>query len=249
MKKRETQKERAKTRLLIIAAVILLASIVVLIISQAHYEKTHGSTTVIMLDAGHGGDASGIQGIVSEDAVDEEIVNRLEEKLSADSRFKVARTHEAGTAMNTADRVKAINDTHPDLVVSVHCAQNPDSSVSGTRVFADIPSSKYHDDSTAAATMIAGLLQNAGRNVTTGYFYYHPLKEGIYQEHIADFSDTTDYQEDTFDLMAQAEAPVVRIEHLYVTNQSDADEWANEEAYDKAAGIYYDALVNRFCTE
>lgn len=249
MKKRETQKERAKTRLLIIAAVILLASIVVLIISQAHYEKTHGSTTVIMLDAGHGGDASGIQGIVSEDAVDEEIVNRLEEKLSADSRFKVARTHEAGTAMNTADRVKAINDTHPDLVVSVHCAQNPDSAVSGTRVFADIPSSKYHDDSQAAAGMIAGLLQNEGRNVTAGYFYYHPLKEGVYQEHIVDFSDTTEYQEDTFDLMKLSEAPVVRMELLYVTSQSDVDEWANEEGYDKAAGICYDALVNLFCTD
>lgn len=243
---KQERKARRLTRCLILAVVVLLVAIISLVASQMHQRGGKGDTTLIMLDAGHGGDASGIQGIASEDAVDEEIVNRLEEKLSGDSRFTVMRTHDVGTAMNNEQRVQVINDAHPDLVLSIHCADSMNPDDTGARVFADIPSSRYHEDSLRAAEAISTALGNAGMNVISGYYYYHPIREGVFQEHIVDFSDETDYQEDTLDLLKLAEAPVVRVEQFHVNNQADVDAWADEQGFDQAAQIYYDVLVDLY---
>lgn len=227
---------------LLLTAVVLAVLIIVILVvhkgSSAPDDKVR-----IMIDAGHGGDNSGMQALASEDEFDEKVTDLLVQKLSDDSDFEVLRTHETGTAMSVKDRAAVINEEKPDIVLSVHCASNPDSSLSGTRIFADIPSSRYHDESLKLADALKSVMEEDGDPVTEGYFYYHPIKDGsVYQEQIAAVDDTTDYQEDTFDLMMQSEAPVVLVQQMYVTNQADVDKWNNDEGYEKAAQLYYDAI-------
>ena len=244
MAKRRSRKLRRQTRWLAMIIMVLL----VLIIGLAVYQlvsggRGKGSVITVMLDNAHGGDNSGYQGIISEDEYNEHVIDALQVLLENDDRFRVMRTHEDGQAMAVSTRVEVIDEAEPDIVLSVRCHNGDSPNFTTMLVFANPPASKYHEDSEALATTITEVYTDAGYAPQCGYYYYHPIKTGYYQEHLVPIDDKTDYEEESWDLM-NAKAPVVIVSQINVNNEEEAAAWGTEEGWKKAADLYYRALVN-----
>jgi len=249
-KKRRRRRIRKQTRQLALIIMGLLVLIIGLVIFQLVSGKGRGkgSVVTVMLDNAHGGDNSGYQGIISEDEYNEHVIDELQLLLEKDDRFRVLRTHEDGQAMAVSTRVEVIDEAEPDVVLSVRCHNGDSPNFTTMLVFADPPASKYHDDSAALAKMITEVYTNAGYGPLCGYYYYHPIKTGYYQEHLVAIDDETDYEEETWDLM-NAKAPVVIVSQINVNNEEETAEWGTEEGWKKAADLYYRALVNCYKAE
>ena len=249
-KKRRRRRIRKQTRQLALIIMGLLVLIIGLVIFQLVSGKGRGkgSVVTVMLDNAHGGDNSGYQGLVSEDEYNEHVIDELQLLLEKDERFRVLRTHEDGQAMAVSTRVEVIDEAEPDVVLSVRCHNGDSPNFTTMLVFADPPASKYHDDSAALAKMITEVYTDAGYGPLCGYYYYHPIKTGYYQEHLVVIDDETDYEEETWDLM-NAKAPVVIVSQINVNNEEETAEWGTEEGWKKAADLYYRALVNCYKAE
>ena len=244
MAKKRRRKIRKETRTLVLIVLGLMIVLLALVLFQLFGGgKSDGSKIIVMLDAAHGGDNSGYQGIISEDEYNEHVIDELQILLENDARFEVKRTHEAGQALAVSTRVEIIDEEKPDLVLSVRC-HNGDSPNFGTMlVFADPAASKYHKDSTDLAKIITQVYTDAGYSPLCGYYYYKPIKTGYYQEHLVPVDDETDYEEETWELM-NAKAPVVIVSQINVNSEEETAEWGSEEGWKKAAELYYRALVN-----
>ena len=244
MAKKRSRTRRRQTRQL----ALIIFGLLVLIIGLAIYQlvsggRGKGSVITVMLDNAHGGDNSGYQGIISEDEYNEHVIDELQKLLENDDRFRVMRTHEDGQAMAVSTRVEVIDEAEPDIVLSVRCHNGDSPNFTTMLVFANPPASKYHEDSEALATTITEVYTDAGYAPQCGYYYYHPIKTGYYQEHLVPIDDKTDYEEESWDLM-NAKAPVVIVSQINVNNEEEAAAWGTEEGWKKAADLYYRALVN-----
>ena len=245
-KKRKRRNRRIRKEIVLFSCVFILALLILLIWKAFLGGRSHDSSThVIMLDAAHGGDASGYQGLISEDEYNEQVISRLEVLLEEDSRFIPVRTHTADQAMSAASRVEVINAEKPDLVLSVRCHNGDSPNFWATLIFADPPSSKYHAESAAFAQDVLASFTDVGVEAAAGYYYLRPIKEGYYQEHLVVLDDETVYEEETYDLM-RADASVVIVSQINVNSSEETEFWASEEGIDKAAQIYYDAIVKRY---
>ena len=141
----------SKKKLFIKIAIFLMLMFVVLVLwMKSNYSKAREK--IIAIDIGHGGNDPGK---VSVDSVKEKDINlsiglELEKELLARG-YKVILTRR--TDMNLADatsgnmkssdmrnRVKLINDTHPDIMISIHQNSFPDESVKGAQAFYQINS-------------------------------------------------------------------------------------------------------------
>ncbi len=245
MAKKRRRRLRKQTRQLALIILGLLVLIIGLVIFQLVRDgkKGGGSKITVMLDNAHGGDNSGYQGLISEDEYNEHVIDELQLLLESDERFRVMRTHEDGQAMAVSTRVEVIDEAQPDIVLSVRCHNGDSPNFTTMLVFADPPASKYHDDSAALAKMITEVYTNEGYSPLCGYYYYHPIKTGYFQEHLVPIDDTTDYEEETYDLM-NAKAPVVIVSQINVNSEEETAQWGNEEGWKKAADLYYRALVS-----
>jgi N-acetylmuramoyl-L-alanine amidase len=145
--------------------------------------------------------------------------------------------------MAVSTRVEVIDEAEPDIVLSVRCHNGDSPNFTTMLVFANPPASKYHEDSEALARTITEVYTDAGYAPQCGYYYYHPIKTGYYQEHLVPIDDKTDYEEESWDLM-NAKAPVVIVSQINVNNEEEAAAWGTEEGWKKAADLYYRALVN-----
>ena len=133
-----------------IAIFLMLMFVVLVLWMKSNYSKAREK--IIAIDIGHGGNDPGK---VSVDSVKEKDINlsiglELEKELLARG-YKVILTRR--TDMNLADaasgnmkssdmrnRVKLINDTHPDIMISIHQNSFPDESVKGAQAFYQINS-------------------------------------------------------------------------------------------------------------
>lgn len=228
---------------------ILAALLVFLTIGTAFFsskEEPLGNGIRIELDAAYGGDAKGYEGIITESEFNENVVNALETILKADTRFTVVRTHEAGTDASVEEKGEKITKDNPELVLSIHCAGTADETVSGMNVYAETPSMSSYEKSLAFANEIVNCFFENGFQVNEGYLYYIPYGENAYQMEMVDVSDTTVRDQKTWALMEETEVPVVVVEQIYCSNQSDVDTYANEEGYQKIANTYYQAILNMY---
>ena len=197
---------------------------------------------VIELDAAYGGDNTGYAGIVKEADVTQKTVDALAELLEKDGSYKVVLTHESGTSASVSERVRKIQEDHPDFVLSIHAGGSPDASATGQYIYADIPGNQNHDTSLKLAEFIRKSFTTDNWKPQTGYLYYQPFDDNTFQVKQVASDDTKDYKLDTWDLMEKADVPVVVSDAFHVTNQSDVDTWANDKGYQKAAENYYKAI-------
>lgn len=197
----------------------------------------------VELDAAFGGTDKGYEGIVNEADVSENIVNELEALLKKDRRFKVYRTHEAGTTATLAERLEKINKDDPMIVLSIHADGHPNTDLSGMHVYAKTPTQKNHEASLKLADNVASSFDEENWPVSTGYLYYSLNNTtGNYEMKFVKEDDITDYKLDSFSLMKECNLPVVVDNQFYVTNQGDVDRWANKDGYEEAAINLYNAL-------
>ena len=245
-KRKSKRKLRKETKILAFAILFLVLLIAGLVIFQIVSEKNkQGRDIVIVLDNAHGGDASGIQGVVSEDEYNEKVIDLLYAKLENVPGYRVIRTHQDGQAMAVSTRVQVINDAHADLVLSVRCHDGMSPNVKQTMIYAQPATFKTHGDSIAFARLIEEGFGSLSVPCFSGYFYNHPIKAGYYQERIVGLDDETDYGEETYELMG-ANAPVVIVSSFNVNSQEEADIWTSEEGYENAVEVYNKAIRNMF---
>ncbi len=247
MKRKQKNAGNKTTVRLIRFAAALIIVIAALIGYQFTHRKSEKAVTVIELDAAHGGDNSGFQGLVSEDEFCEKVTDALQALLEKDPSFQAERTHEAGTAMNAEDRLAKIRSDHPDLVLSIRCSWSPDASARGMHLYENLPDSPCHEKSAAAADIIRDVFAEDGTvTPTAGYLYYQPIRSDRYQEVLVDEGDTSDHGTDTLPLLQDSSCPTVVSAHLYVSSQEDADAWNTEAGIQKAAELYYEALCRMY---
>ena len=235
------------TVFLLKVAVILLAAVLIVTGIYKHGAKRSDAAIVVALDAAHDSDAYGMKGLINEGEFTGNVVSAIEAELKKDPHFAVIRTHTADQEASVKRRVEAVNVVKPDILISVACdGSSMDAEKKGTVIYADIPSKKSNADSLKFASIMQECFKEAGIEAPVDYYYYKPIGNDVFQSHIVDSSDTTDYQEDTFAILQKTVCPAIVIRQIYVTNASDVDTWANQDGYAKLAGIYVSALQRMY---
>lgn len=157
-----------KQKLEVVMAVIVIVAAIIAAPQSAQMVmsmKAEASPTVIVIDAGHGGDDPGKVGVsgTNEKDINLEIACRLRDILE-EQGFEIVMTREEDESLADADaesvkvsdlknRVDIIEQTDPVLAVSIHQNSYTDSAVSGAQVF-------YYGDSTQGEAL-AGALQQS----------------------------------------------------------------------------------------
>lgn len=242
-KKRKVRKELRIMAFIIVGLILLIGGLVTYQLLSEH--KGNGSVHVIVLDNAHGGDASGVQGLISEDEYNEKLIDALAKQFEGKSDYRIVRTHEDGQAMAVSTRVGVINDADADLVLSVRCHNAGSPNFNNTKIFAQPATMKYHGDSAAFAGLIRDAMEKQGVECQAGYYYYKPIKQGYYQEHLVVLEDETDYGEETWELMG-ADAPVVIVSQFDANDEAAVELWGSEEGIATAAKLYYRAITAMF---
>ena len=234
------------TKFLAMIIVVLIVGILGLLAYQLITERSSGGAKIrIVLDAAHGGDNSGVQGIFSEDEYNAKVVNELESMLNASAKYEVVRTHAEAQPMNAADRVAVIDGAKGDLVLSLACHNSDSPNIHGTMIFVQPASMKTHKDSLAFAELVKKAFTDKGNEAETACYYFHPEREGLYQEHIVPADDQTDYGEETFGLLS-AKTPTIIVSQVNVDSEEDNEKWNSEDGVKAAAKLYYQAINAMF---
>lgn len=183
-------------------------------------EVVLAESTVVVLDAGHGGSDPGKIGIneVLEKDVNLAIVLKIREMLEQEgigcvlTRVDDERVDENGKELSKAadmkERVRIMNEVHPELVVSVHQNSYTSSEIKGAQVF-------YYESSTESEK-IAKIIQEELCKV--------------------DSSNTRKIKgNSTYYLLKRTEVPAVIVECGFLSNPEEAEKLATEEYQKKMA--------------
>lgn len=237
MKKKKQKRTIHPGRLLaVIAGFAVTAAALIWLISRI----PSGHSYTLVIDPAFGGEKTGFEGYVTEADYARNVADRLAEKLAED-RITVVMSHTAEESMSVTTRAGIINDLKPDMVLSIRADSSPDLSASGMRVYADIPSASTHKESLHFAQLISEAFETE-KNVWTGYLYYKPIRDDMYEPLSVSADDTENMHLETWDLMKQVSAPVVIVSGLYVSNEEECAEWASEEGYDRTAELLAGAV-------
>lgn len=198
--------------------------------------------TVICIDAAYGDSNKGYEGIVDEAEVTGKVGDELESLLKSNRKFKVIRTDRS---QSVKERSTFINESSADAVISIHCAEDADSSVTGMKNIAQVPSVNSSESSLKLAKCVSDAFKDDEDSVFTGYLYYRPEDDMVFKEYV-DALDTTTYPYDTYDLLKDCTKTAIITEYCHITSQSDVDAWCNEKGYKKAAELYYQAILKYY---
>ena len=241
MSSRRQKKQLREPLILILAAVFLFVSLGTGIAGCTGTAENIRKIRIV-IDAAYGGDNKGNTGLVNESDYSEGVTDALMERISYDSRFTALRTHEAQTPLAVSDAAAFINTEQPEFVLSIHAAYDPDPSVSGMHIYADVPSSENHEQSLGLAQQLQKAFEGQVSSVDVGYMYYEPYTEGTFRLKRVGLEDEQPSDLETWSLMKQSEIPVVITEMIHVSNADDVGRWANEQGYADAAELYYQAF-------
>lgn len=182
--------------------------------------KVEKGKQVVVVDAGHGGNDPGKVGVNSanEKDINLAVAKKVEKKLKKKD-VKVVMTRkddttlakEADTNKKVQDmkaRVELINDTKPDMVVSIHQNSYQDADIRGAQVF-------YYSHS-GDGKNTAELMQKALLKVD---------KDNTRQAKA----------NDTYYLLKRTKVPTIIVECGFLSNPEDAGKLVTEEYQDKMA--------------
>ena len=235
-KKRKKRKFYPGRLLLVLAGFALTVAAAVWLISKI----PAGHSYTLVIDPAFGGAKTGAEGYVTEADYARMVADRLAEKL-AENKLTVVMSHTAEESMSVTTRAGIINDLKPDMVLSLRADTSPDPAKSGMRIYADIPSASTHKESLHFAETIAGAFAGE-KDVWTGYLYYKPIRDNMFEPVYKDADDTENLKLETWDLMAQVNAPVVIVSGLYVSNEEECAQWASEEGIERTAELLADTV-------
>ncbi len=242
-KKRKKRKRKlSKIAVLLGICIILLVCCISGLVFLACSSNRNGKV-VIALDAGHDNTNPGFTGIVTEYEYTSKMVDELNTLFKEDNHFEVVLTHNADEDKPLGKRVETIENA--DLVLTIHASYSGDASISGTHIIAEPTNKKGHDESKEVASKIGEKLENS----TVCYAYYESIKENEYAIKYVDINDETEYEYETMEFMEATDIPVVQIEGMYVSSQSDVDTYMSEESIHSVAQNIYEAIKSVYVKE
>lgn len=236
--RRQKQKRRGGLLRRIVLAAILFAIGYVGFLFYYSASKPYA----IALDAGHGGDDVGAEGVIQEVALTERTTAELRELLEADGRFRVILSRKDGEGKSITERSEKLRKYEPDILLSIHGNASDDASANGFECYPSPPGYGNYEESRAFASLLASEIQTVGARLrgTDGvrFGYYDETGEKL----LLDSTDTTVYPYDTFGILKHMECPAVLAEQCFVTNAADVQGFGTEEGCKKAAAAYYRAI-------
>lgn len=196
----------------------------------------------IALDAGHGGDDVGAEGVIQEVELTERTVAELKGMLEEDGRFLVVLSRKEGEGKTITERNEKLRKREPDILLSIHGNASDDSSANGFECYPSPPGYGNYGVSMEFAGMLAAEIQTVGARLrgTDGvrFGYYDENGEKL----LIDSTDTSVYSYDTFGILKHMECPAVLVEQCFVTNEADVQNFGTEDGCKKAAAAYYRAI-------
>lgn len=240
--KHRRSKKKTRTfkplRLLLVIAVMAVFGYGVYRVSQLVIPKPF----VVVLDPVLGGGAKGLEGYVNEADYAEHLIGVINTKLQEQHRIEAVLTHTPDREMSVEQRAAMINELNPDLVLSIRCDYSPDENESGMVICAD-PANRTSRKSMDFAQAVAEQFENSEwypYEVRTGYMYFDPIGENRYAPV---FKEEKEGSLTTWPLMEQTDPVTVICSALYVTNESETQFMTSDEAYENAADLYINAIL------
>ena len=202
----------------------------------------------IAVDAGHGGDDPGANGVVVERDMTAATAEALLTWLRADSNYIPVVTRDSYEVTATpAQRSERANAQNPDLLLSIH-GNSALTSASGFECYPITPGREWHRESVYFAQLLASGMEAAGSTLRgqkgVRYIYY---VEG--EKVLVEAYDQRVREEDTFTLLENSNCPAVLAEQCFVTNEADVDRFGDEDGCQLTARIYYEAICGYFGTQ
>lgn len=200
----------------------------------------------IGLDAGHGGEDVGAQGIINEVELTEKTTAFLEEILKEDGRFRVVLSRKYGEGKGINERNAIFQRKNPDIVLSIHGNADATGVGHGFECYPSPPGRKNYESSYIFAQMLANEMQQLGSTLRGSggirYGYYIPDGTGNMVKTIVEANDVTEYEYGSFGMVEGMDCPAVLLEQCFVTNENDVLTFATEEGCRNAAKAYYQAI-------
>ncbi|MBR4014675.1 MAG: N-acetylmuramoyl-L-alanine amidase [Anaerotignum sp.] len=197
---------------------------------------------MIALDAGHGGSDGGAVGVIQEVTLTESTVEKLQNLLEADGRFRVVLSRKAGEGKSIDERNAKLRRWRPDILLSIHGNANEDSGAYGFECYPSPPGYDNHQKSLAFALLLAEEMEQAGAKLRgrNGVRFGYYVEGG--KKMLVESDDTTVYPYGTFGMLRNMNWPAVLVEQCFVTNTADVENFGTEEGCQKAAEAYYHAI-------
>lgn len=244
-KPRKTHKQRVRERRIkkVIALLLILGVVGTgFVIRHVKY----ANLIVVGLDAGHGGEDPGAEGLIEEAVLTEQTVKQLESLLEEDGRFRVVLSRHYGDGKSIAERKKNLLKYKPQIILSVHANADDLGQGTGFECYPSPPGRANHDISYQFAQILGEEMAKQGSKLrgTDGirYCYYVPTENGESKKVIVEVSDTTVYEYSSLGMVEGMSCPSVLVEQCFVTNQADVEAFGTEEGSQKAAQAYYEAI-------
>ena len=245
--------QQRRWRLTPLASILIVCLLAVLLFTVLQEKDGKGEPPwCIGLDAGHGGNDPGAQGLVSEAALTEQTTRALAALLEADDRFTVALCHEWGeTVERPSLRAEKGNQLGADLLLSIHANADTSGEAYGFECYPAPPGRKHHKASQELAHHIADAFAAQGSRLrgVAGVRYAYYEGENEEEKVIREESDSTEYPSPSFGFLESAGCPAVLAEQCFITNASDVSRFAGEEGALRAAACYYQAICTYYGVE
>lgn len=236
-RRRKKKRRRGLLRRILLAALLFVTGYVGFMV---YYSA--GKPYTIALDAGHGGDDVGAEGVIQEIALTERTVAELRELLETDGRFRIILSRKEGEGKSITARSEKLRKREPDILLSIHGNASDDASANGFECYPSPPGYENHEKSMSFANLLASEMRAVGARLrgTDG------VRFGYYDENgdklLLDSTDTAIYPYDTFGILKHMDCPAVLVEQCFITNAADVENFGTEEGCQKAAAAYYRAI-------
>lgn len=204
----------------------------------------------VAIDAGHGGDDPGAQGVVQESQMTAATAAALTALLEKDPHYIPLNTRESyTTTAKPAERAEYTNQQSPQLLLSIHGNSAPAGvEASGFECYPAVPGRTWHRESLYFARLLAEQMQGAGA-VLRGqggvrYIYYQGQVKQLVE------ASCTEVRTDlSFTILEQSDCPAVLSEQCFVTSAEDVARFGDEAGCRRAARIYYETICEYFGTQ
>ena len=244
--------------IVVIAGTFLLSRLVTGVLSEDILQRLPGAGAitrlfsddfVVAIDAGHGGNDPGAEGVIREADMTARTAEALYALLDADERFTPVYCHPLDEGANVLDRCKEASRTGADLLLSIHGNSDPGGNGHGYECYPAPPGRTYHADSLYFAQLLTAQIASTGINIRgdngVRYAYYIDDVNKV----IVESTDESVRSDGSFGIVDHAGCPSVLVEQCFVTNSEDAALLGGEEGCKLAAEAYYQAICEYYAAK
>jgi N-acetylmuramoyl-L-alanine amidase len=215
---------------------------------------SEGPPYTIALDAGHGGNDVGATGLSGDEVtMTEATVAALYALLEEDPNFIPVLCRDYGEGADSTQRAQVAADSGAHVLLSIHGNSDASASTYGFECYTQLPGRANYTNSLRLGRCLAVAMSAQGQRMRgeggVRYLYYVGSDETGWSKQVVEASDTTVRNEETFGILEKSPCPAVLIEQCFLTNASDVSAWTGTVGCQRAAQVYYQALLAYFGLE